>query len=154
AAAPSFFTPFLRHRFDVSVGGAAVEATGLRIKVASGNTDFDEIEVNSPASAPAAPPPIVIAAQTGYSISWDGNDGQYGSAAAGAAPPPNRALATAGSTPFTSSDLGPVLSIPYHVAANLNDGLYGNAHSWISANGIGGNSDPDPFAAINFNGVV
>ena len=59
-----------------------------------------------------------------------------------------------GSTPLTSSDLGPLLGIPYHVAANLNDGLYGNAHSWISANGIGGNTDPSPSAGIVFNGLV
>src|SRR5262249_27440080 len=55
----------------------------------------------------------------------------------------------AGTVPFTSSDLGPVLSIPFHRAVNLNDGLYGNSHSWISANGVGGTSDPDPFAGLS-----
>jgi hypothetical protein len=47
-----------------------------------------------------------------------------------------------GAVAFTSSDLGPLLSIPFHVAANLNDGLYGNSNSWI-----GGNAG-NPYAAI------
>ena len=54
-------------------------------------------------------------------------------------------------TPFTSSDLGPAIGVPFHVAANLNDGLYGNANSWIP-NFVGG--DAAPFAGLNFNGLV
>ncbi len=154
SAAPPAFNPPLRHRFDLSSGGAPIEATGIRIKVASGNTAIDEIEINSPAGAPPPPSPVGIAPAAGYAITWDGNDGQFKNDAAGARPPANRALASLGSTAFTSSDLGPVLGIPFHVAANLNDGLYGNAHSWISANGIGGSSDPDPAAGIVFNGTV
>ena len=38
-----------------------------------------------------------------------------------------------------------------HAVAHLNDGLYGNANSWISANGVGGTSDPDPSVGVNFN---
>jgi hypothetical protein len=151
-----FFTPYLRHRFDLSAGGTSVEATGIRIKVANGQTAIDEIEVNTPTSAPPTPvlPAVGITSVSGYAITWDGNDGHYNTPAAGAAPPANRALASAGSTPFSSSDLGPVLAIPYHVAANINDGLYGNSHGWISANGIGGHTDPDPFVGVNFNGTV
>ena len=151
-----FFTPHLRHRFDVSANGASIDATGIRIKVANGQTALDEIEVNTSSTAPPmlVPAAVGITASSGYAINWDGNDGHYNNPAAGAAPPDNRALASAGSTPFSSSDLGPVLAIPFHVAANINDGLYGNAHSWISANGIGGNTDPDPFVGVNFNATV
>jgi hypothetical protein len=151
-AVPSLFTPYLRHRFDLTTGGQPVEATGLRIKVPDSTMDIDEIEINT--AAGAAVPPVVLTPSAGYTIAWDGNDGQFNNPALGATPPPNRALAAAGTTPFTSSDLGPVLSISWHVAANLNDGLYGNNKSWISANGLGGATDPDPFAGLNFNGTV
>src|SRR5262249_52272607 len=100
------------------------------------------------------PGPVGLSPAAGYTLAWDGNDGHYFDATPGAAPPPNRALATEGTTPFTSSDLGPLLSIPFHRAVNLNDGLYGNAHSWISANGIGGTTDPDPFAGLNFGSSI
>jgi len=153
AANPPFLTPYLRHRFDLSAGGAPIEATGIRIKVSNGQMDIDEIEINSPASVPA-PPPLVITPAAGYSITWDGNNGQFNDPSAGAAPPANEALATVGTIPFTSSDLGPVLSIPYHRALNLNDGLYGNGHSWISANGVGGTSDSSPFAGLNFGAFI
>ena len=154
AAAPPFFTPYLRHRFDISTGGAPLNATGLRIKVGSGFTDIDEIEVNTAVTPPPAPGPVGLNPALGYEITWDGNDGHFFDAGANAAPPSNRALASEGTTPFTSSDLGPVLGIPFHRAVNLNDGLYGNSHSWISANGIGGSSDPDPFAGLNFGGII
>lgn len=146
-AAPSSFTPHLRHRFDL----AAVEATGIRIKVGNGNTAIDEIEVNT-STAPTAPvPPIGISAVDGYTIGWDGNDGHYNDPAVIAPAPANRALGSLGTTPFTSSDLGPAIGVAFHVAANLNDGLYGNANSWIPdfVNG-----DATPFAGLNFNGTV
>jgi hypothetical protein len=154
SAAPPFFTPYLRHRFEVAAAGLPLDATGIRIKVANGATAIDEIEVNTSTMPPAPAGPVGITTSAGYSIVWDGNDGHYNDPGVGAAPPANRALASAGSTAFSSSDLGPVLAIPFHVAANINDGLYGNAHSWISANGIGGSTDPDPFVGVNFNGTV
>ena len=52
-----------------------------------------------------------------------------------------------GSVPFSSSDLGPELGIAFHVAANLNDGHYGNANSWIGG-------DDNPFAPIQFAGIA
>ena len=60
-------------------------------------------------------------------------------------------LAT-GATPFTSSDLGPQIGIAFHVAANLNDQVYGNSNSWI-----GGDDNPfDPlaFAGIDLGGLI
>jgi hypothetical protein len=152
-AAPPGFNPSLRHRFDVSAGGP-IEATGVRIKVGNGTTAIDEIEINAPAGAPPPPSPVGITSAAGYAIVWDGNDGQFQNPGVGARPPANRALASLGSSAFSSSDLGPVLGIPLHLAANLNDGLYGNSKSWISANGIGGTTDPDPFAGVSFNGTV
>jgi hypothetical protein len=136
------FNSYLRHRFDVLQNGAPIAATGLRIKVPNNQSDIDEIEVN--ANVAVEQNLVRITNAPGLSIAWDGNDGQFNDPAVGAAPPPNRALASQGTTPFTSSDLGPVLSIPYHRVENLNDGLYGNPHSWISANGVGGTSDPSP----------
>jgi len=154
SAAPPSFTPHLRHRFDIAAAGSPLDATGIRIKVSNGSLDIDEIEVNTATSAPPPASPVGITPALGYEIAWNGNDGQFNNPAIGAGPPPNRALASQGTTPFTSSDLGLVLNIPFHRAINLNDGLYGNGHSWISANGIGGNSDPDPFAGLNFGGTV
>ena len=150
-ATPPFFTPYLRHRFDIAAGGGPLNATGIRIKVGSGSTDFDEIEVNTAVSAPPTPPAVGITPAAGYTIAWDGNDGQYNNPAVGAAPPDNRALASAGTIPFTSSDLGPAIGVPFHRAVNLNDGLYGNANSWIP-DFIGG--DANPFAGLNFGGSI
>ena len=48
SAAPPFFTPHLRHRFELAEGGAPLVATGIRIKVSNGSMDIDEIEVNTP----------------------------------------------------------------------------------------------------------
>lgn len=149
---PALFNPHLRHRFDVSQGGAPIAATGLRIKVPDANSAIDEIEVNG--NLAIEQNVVRITTAPGISIVWDGNDGEFNNPDVGAAPPANRALAKAGTIPFTSSDLGPVLGISFHLAANLNDGLYGNANSWISANGVGGTSDPDPFAGLNFGGSV
>jgi hypothetical protein len=141
----------VRHRFDIAEGGAPVNATGIRIKVGNGNTDIDEIEINSSATPPATLPALGITPASGYAIAWDGNDGHYNNPTVGAAPPPNRALASLGTTPFTSTDAGPALGIPFHRAVNLNDGLYGNAHSWIP-NFVGG--DATPFAGLNFGAEI
>jgi len=151
SATPPFFTPYLRHRFDVAAGGMPIDATGLRIKVANGSTAIDEIEVNTSTAPPPAPGPVGITPSAGYSLAWDGNDGHFNNPAVGAAPPSNRALAGQGTAPFTSTDLGPALGIPFHRAVNLNDGLYGNAHSWIPdfVNG-----DANPFAGLSFGSEI
>lgn len=86
----------------------------------------------------------------GFQITWDGNDGAHfdpNPPPAGAVVPDNFALASNGATAFSSSDLGTQLGIPFHVAANLNDGFYGNSNSWIS-------SDSDPGGAPGEAGVL
>ena len=85
----------------------------------------------------AQSPRVVLTPASGFTIIWDGNNGGFSSPDAGAGPSNNIALASNGTMPFTSSDLGPALGLPFHRAVNLNDGLYGNSHSWISANGLG-----------------
>jgi hypothetical protein len=86
----------------------------------------------------SAPLPITISSASGYLISWDGNDGAHFSQAV----PNNLALASNGATAISSGQLGPELSLGYHLTSNINDGLYGNDKSWI-----GGSSDSAPFYA-------
>src|SRR5690349_19044297 len=45
--------------------------------------------------------------------------------------PDNLAAASGGAIPLGSSSLGPQIGVPFHVIANVNDGLYGNGNSWI-----------------------
>ena len=132
------FTSYVRHRFDVAAGGSPIAATGLRIKVSDGSIDLDEIEVNPlPDPVPPISNFIEINAASGFEINWDRNEGLFSTTASPAPAPVNDASATRGATAFTSTDLGPVRGIPFHRALNLNDGLYGNSHSWIP-NFIGG----------------
>lgn len=91
---------------------------------------------------------MVITAEEGFSVVWDGNEGDNFSADEPAPVPPNLANA-AGATAFASSELGPELSLPFHLAVNLNDSLYGNANSWI-----GGNKPGTPYAAISLGGLT
>ena len=122
-----------RHRFNFN----PVDATGIRLIVpASGigaGTAIDEIElydVAGPYVPPPPPPaPFTITAAAGFSVAWDGNDGDHFQATPPAIVPDNAALASKGTTPFTSSDLG----FGIHVVTAVNDGLYGNANSWIGA---------------------
>jgi hypothetical protein len=151
SSVPPYFTGYVRHRFELAAGGAPIDATGIRIKVPDGSIAIDEIEINTAVGAAPTPvAPVALTPASGFSIAWDGNDGQFNNPALAATPPPNRALATQGTTPFTSSDLGPQISptFDHHLALNLNDGLYGNGKSWISG------GDADPFAGLNFNGTV
>ncbi|RYD31017.1 MAG: hypothetical protein EOP86_18810 [Verrucomicrobiaceae bacterium] len=88
-----------------------------------------------------------ITASEGFTLTWDGNEADHFSEEEAVPVPANLATA-AGATAFTSSDLGPLLNIPYHVAANLNDGLYGNANSWI------GGDAPNAFAGLSLGGLT
>ncbi len=129
--------PALRHRFNIAT---PVSATGFRL-IAPGGAAIDELELFSTPGVVTPPaPPIAIVSTPGFSVSWNGNDGDNFSAAG--AVPNNLALATNGAVPFSSGDLGPQIGVPFHRALNLNDGRYGNANSWI-----GGDGDPGPFHA-------
>ncbi len=144
-----------RYNFD------AVDATGIRLIVPGtgigGGTAIDEIELyDTPGEfvpPPAPPSPIAILPAEGYSIGWNGNDGEFFDAEPptdGAAVPDNVALASNGAVAFSSSDLGPELNIDFHVAENLNDGFYGNANSWIG--GTDNPFAPEAFAGIDLDG--
>ena len=145
------FTAYLRHRFDISAGGGPVSATAVRLKVSERGICVDELEVNTP---PDPIPPIsnflVITPAAGFTAEWDLNDGKLNDPSSPAPVPVNRASLVNGTRAFGSSQL----DLGVHFSTNINDGLYGNAHSWISANGIGGNSDPDPFVGLNFGGLI
>jgi PEP-CTERM motif len=129
--------PALRHRFNI---GTPVNATGFRL-IAPNGAAIDELELFSAAGVVTPPtPPISINSVPGFSVSWDGNDGDNFSA--NGIVPNNLALAANAAVPFSSGDLGPQIAVPFHRAVNLNDGLYGNANSWI-----GGDGNPAPFHA-------
>ncbi|MFN0127196.1 MAG: hypothetical protein ACKV19_10990, partial [Verrucomicrobiales bacterium] len=96
----------------------------------------------------AARADMAIVSSAGFTVAWDGNDGD-GFVPENPAPVPANLANTPNATPFASSDLGPELGIQYHVTANLNDSLYGNANSWI-----GGGSPSPAFAGINLGGLA
>jgi hypothetical protein len=148
-----------RHRYNFN----PVSATGVRLVVPStglgGGTAIDEIELYNEAGPfvppPPPPPPMRIEASAGFAITWDGNDGDHFDPLAppdGAIVPDNLALASNGSVPFASSDLGPQLGIAFHVTENINDGFYGNSNSWIG--GDDNPFDPDRFAGVAFPGPL
>jgi len=84
-------------------------------------------------AAHAAPVPTPAA---GYDVTWDGNVGNYNDQPV----PANLSL---GGTPFSDGSLGAQHGWTFHLDANLNDGTYGNSHSWIS------DSDGDSFCGID-----
>ena len=90
---------------------------------------------------------VVITPSPGFGLTWDGNEGDNFNGAVVAPVPANLATGV-GAAPFTSSDLGPQLNIPFHRAVNLNDGLYGNGNSWIGGDGFVG----APYAGISLGG--
>ena len=111
-----------------------------------------EVHQSAAGVGPGETPPrsvLEIDATPGFSMTWNGKDGEFFDAASppnGAIVPNNVALASQGATAFASSDLGPEIGTNYHVTANLNDGYYGNANSWI-----GGSNNP--FRPIQFAGI-
>jgi len=86
------------------------------------------------ATSAAVQATVTITPSAGFTLTWDGNDG-VGFNPASPAPAPANLANAPGATAFTSSDLGPQLGIPFHVATNINDGFYGNANSWIGGDG-------------------
>jgi hypothetical protein len=138
--------PWRRHRFNFD----PIQATGIRLKVPAtgigGGTAIDEIELYSthiPVQPPLPPPPgIIITPAPGFSIAWDGNQGEHFDAAAIAPVPDNLARATNGAVAFGSSRY----PAPVHQIHHVNDGLYGNSNSWIADPG-----DPNPMIGVRFN---
>ena len=147
-----------RHRYNFD----PVNATGIRLIVPQtglgGGTAIDEIEIYDvpgefvpPPPPPPPPEPITIVPAAGFTIEWDGNDGDHFDEIEppdGSIVPDNLALADNGANAFASSDLGPELGIDFHVTENINDGFYGNSNSWIG----GGDNPfaPDAFAGVTF----
>jgi hypothetical protein len=94
------------------------------------------------------PPAVGLTSALGYDITWDGNDGHFQNPAALASAPDNAALLSSGTTAFGSSQL----DLGVHFIANVNDGLYGNGHSWIPD--FLANPDPNPYIGLNFGRTV
>ena len=142
-----FDQPWLRHRFNFD----PVDATGVRILSPTGNA-IDELELyEMPGTVYDYPviPPLELTPAPGFSITYDGNEGDWFDPAAppeqvGA--PDNAALAANGATAFGSSEY----PAPAHAIAHANDGYYGNSNSWL---GMIDGSDPEPFIGIDFAGI-
>lgn len=77
----------------------------------------------------------------GYSIAWDGEDGNFFSAARPAPAPANAALASQGVEVFTTSNT--------NLAGAINDGRYGNDSAWAPAAG-----DALPTIILRFNQTI
>ena len=88
---------------------------------------------------------VVITAQPGYTVAWDGNNAGFSSTEPGAGPTNNPAMASNGTVAFGSSEL----DLGVHFIPNVNDGLCGNSSSWI-ANFRGTPPDPNPFIGLAF----
>ncbi|MES2469904.1 MAG: hypothetical protein V4675_21565 [Verrucomicrobiota bacterium] len=73
---------------------------------------------------------VTITPSQGFILLWDGNEGDNFSAENPAPVPPNLATG-AGATAIASGEL----AVGPHYIPTLNDGLYGNANSWIGADG-------------------
>ncbi|MEM7385420.1 MAG: LamG-like jellyroll fold domain-containing protein, partial [Verrucomicrobiota bacterium] len=139
------FTTFLRHQYNLSrEGDRELIVSGIRLLVPAaglnGGTAIDELEVYG------IPTGIPVQPAEGFSIRFDGNQGERFE---GIGAFPNDALASNGAIPFSSSDLGPELNINFHIVDNVNDGVYGNSHSWIS-----GSDDPVAFLGVDFGKIV
>ncbi len=107
------FTAHFRHEYQITLGGAAVPSTGLRITAPNG-TAIDEIEA------------YVGSAFAGLSLVSVTQPGVV---------PNNLALSANGSI-AVAKDLRNGAGFGVHAINELNDGVYGNSNSWI------GNSDP------------
>ena len=82
------------------------------------------------AATSAAHAGITLTPAPGYGIGFNGNEGDFFTAADPAPVPNNLALASNGSTAFAD----PALVTPHEIS-DLNNGLYGNTNSYISGAG-------------------
>ena len=123
--------PHLRHRFNI----VEQAATGIRLLTPDGAA-IDELEVYAERYTPPPPAAVRINEAPGFTVTWDGNDGDHfdeNPPPAGATVPDNLALASNGGVPFGSADSQ---FVPTHQIANLNDGFYGNSSSHINGPGV------------------
>ena len=67
------FSPWLRHRFDVSLNNQPISATGIRIRVNSNQTAIDEIEVNTETGQDSESQLTITLENEGLVISWTGD---------------------------------------------------------------------------------
>ena len=67
------FSPWLRHRFDVSLNGQPIPATGIRIRVNSNQTAIDEVEINTGAEQDAKSQLSITLENGGLVVSWTGD---------------------------------------------------------------------------------
>ncbi len=122
----SGFTSYLRHEYDVRLNARPINATGIRIVVPSaglgGGTAINEIEIYTDDFVPS----IEVDPDPGFSIVWDGNDGDHFDPNDPASVPDNLVLSTAGLTAFGSGE-----ATPGAIDA-VADGFYGDASSWRS----------------------
>src|SRR5687768_2229156 len=91
---------------------------------------------------------VVISPGTGYSITWDGNNGGFSGSEPGTGPTNNLALASNGTVAFGSSEV----DLNVHFIRNVNDGFYGNSSSWIPK--FTDPPDLAPFIGLTFTGQV
>jgi eukaryotic-like serine/threonine-protein kinase len=129
------------------VSAAVFSPDGRRI--ATGSHDLTLRIWKTSASAPVTerPPRDFVFPATGFTLQWDGRDGDYYSASADAGPPENDALASKGALAIGSSELA---LKDLHYIRHINDGRYGNNNSWISASGLGSGPDIAPWIGVVF----
>lgn len=86
---------------------------------------------------------MVITPSAGFSLTWDGNEGDNFNAA-NPAPVPANLATSPGATAISSGEL----AVGPHFTPTLNDGFYGNSNSWI-----GGEGNAPPYAGIAIGGL-
>ena len=86
---------------------------------------------------------VTFSPAAGYSITWDGNDGDFFNPAVPASAPASIATLP-GVSAFGSSQYGAGV----HLIANANDGLYGNSNSWLAAG-----ADTNPYIGLDLGGL-
>ncbi|MEZ5303280.1 MAG: lamin tail domain-containing protein [Verrucomicrobiales bacterium] len=123
AGGANYAFPHRRHLFSFD----EVSATGVRLLAPDGAA-IDEIELYA-SVAPGAPD------LGGGGLAYAGEGGAMNEFV-------NLALAANGGTAFAKDLIGDGIHAPTHTIANLNNGTYGNASSWI------GNS-PDSFCGVS-----
>jgi hypothetical protein len=145
AGGGNYSAPALRHRFNFA---PINDVTGVRLLTPAGAA-LDELELYSSQLAP--PPNLVLSPSAGFSLGFNGNNGDFSTSASPAPAPLNLASVGMGAIPLGSSELGPAIGTapPTHYISAINDQQYGNRSSWI-----GNDGDANPFVGVAFDGMV